>query len=205
MITAIRKQFKTAGYRTMLWFITIAIVAGMILIPALLRKTVTGGPWAIRVNKQEISYQLFMQEVTEQRDRIAAFRAQYGQFADMFLQSMGVSLDPKALAFDVLVKEELLGQLAQDIGLYLHTDYIAKKINDVQFVQQHLANLIPPYLFDNGVLNRQALRRYLQLRAVSMRAFEHKVEQVLARVQIMNIIQSAFYVPTFDVKQRYIA
>ena len=206
MITAIRRQLKGSTYRLVLLFIVFAIVLSMVLLPTLIRRSGAGGPWAIRINNQEIAYQEFMREVSEQRDRLAAFRAQYGQFADLLLQSMGFSIDPKALAFDVLVKEELINQLADQIGLYLHADIITQNIYDQEFVRQHLADVVPPFVFDqSGNLNMQALSNYLKRRGFSVRAFERKVERILARQQIMEIVASTSYIPEFDMKQQFIA
>ena len=178
----------------------------MISLPALIRQSGAGGPWAIRVNKQEISYQSFMREVAEQRDRISAFRVQFGQFADMLLQSMGMSLDPKSLAFDVLVKEELINQFADQIGLYLHPDFITQNIGDADFARKHLGDLVPPFLYDqSGALNMRTLRMYLQRSGFSIRAFERRVERLLARQQIVELVGAMGYVPEFDLKQQYIA
>ncbi len=205
MITIIRRQFKSSAYRSLLLIVVFAIVLGLISLPTLIRQSAAGGPWAIRVNKQEISYQSFMREVAEQRDRISAFRAQFGQFADMLLQSMGMSLDPKSLAFDVLVKEELINQFADQIGLYLHPDFIAQNIGDADFARKHLGDLVPPFLYDqSGVLNMRTLRMYLQRSGLSIKAFERRVERLLARQQIIELVGAMGYVPEFDLKQQYI-
>ena len=204
MITAIRRQFKGAAHRFILWIIIVAIAVGLIT-PIFLRKTIGGGPWAIKVNNEEISYQEFIREVTDQRNRLASFRAEYGQIADLLLQSMGISADPKTLTFNQLVKEELLNQFAQDLGLYLHPDYIMQKINDQQFVEQHLAHIIPPYLFNNaGTINRQAVGMHLKRQGMSRSMFERTVERALTRQFVMELMKATLYVPIFDIKQQYI-
>ncbi len=203
MITAIRRQFKSGAHRFILWIIIIAIVVG--LMPIFLRETTGGGPWAIKVNNKEISYQEFIREVTDQRDRLALFRAEYGQIADLLLQSMGISTDPKTLTFNQLVKEELLNQFAQHLGLYLHPDYIMQKMNDQQFVQQYLAHIIPPYLFDNtGIINRQAVGIHLKRQGMSSSMFERTVERALTHQFVMELMKATLYVPIFDIKQQYI-
>jgi len=203
MITAIRRQFKSSGHRFVLWIIIIALAAGVA--PTFLRRATGGGPWVVRVNSEEISYQEFMREVSDQRDRIAFFRAQYGQIADLLLQSMGVSFDPKTLAFDRLVKEELLNQFAQTLGLYLHPDYVVQKMNDKQFVQQHLSHIMPPFLFDKSdIINTDSIKIYLKRQGLSTSMFEYTIERALARQQVMELITAIFYIPMFEVKQQYI-
>ena len=203
MITAIRRQLKNSGHRFVLWIIIIALGAGVA--PTFLRRTIGGGPWAVRVNSEEISYQEFRREVSDQRDRIAFFRAQYGQIADLLLQSMGMSFDPKTLAFDRLVKEELLNQFAHTLDLYLHPDYIIQKMNDKKFVQQHLAHVIPPYLFDKSdTINIDSIKIYLKQQGLSTSMFERTIERELARQQVMELITAIFYMPMFEVKQQYI-
>lgn len=203
MITAIRRQFKSSGHRFVLWIIIIALAAGVA--PTFLRRATGGGPWAVKVNSEEISYQEFVREVSNQRDRIAFFRAQYGQIADLLMQSMGMSFNPKTLAFDQLVKEELLNQFAHTLGLYLHSDYIMQKMNDKQFVQQHLAHIIPPYLFDkSNTINVDSIKIYLKQQGLSTSMFEHTIERALARQQAMELVTATFYIPMFEVKQQYI-
>ena len=82
MITVIRRYFKS-GSQVVLWIIIGAFVVG--LLPVALRQISSSGPWAIRVNGQDIGYRSFMQEVEKQRQRIMAFRMQYGEYADWLL------------------------------------------------------------------------------------------------------------------------
>lgn len=203
MITVIRKQLKISAHRFVLWIIIIAIAIGFIA-PSLLRQTTGNGPWAIKVNNGEISYQTFVREVANQQNRLALFRAEYGKFADLLLQSMGISVEPKTLAFNQLVKEELLNQFAQKIGLYLHPDYIMQKMNDQRFAQQYLPHVLPPFLFDKMGINEKAVNMYLKNQGLSSSAFERSIEQALTSQFVMDLVNAIYYVPSFDIKQQYI-
>ncbi|MGB8366847.1 MAG: peptidylprolyl isomerase [Candidatus Babeliales bacterium] len=204
MITVIRKQLKISAHRFVLWVIIIAIAIGFIA-PTVLRRTTGAGPWAIKVNNEEIPHQEFIREVNEQQNRLAFFRAEYGQIADLLLQSMGISVEPKTLAFNQLVKEELLNQFAQKIGIYLHPIYIMQKMNDQQFVRQHLSHVIPPFLFDNmGMINEKAIGMFLKKQGLTSSMFERSVERALTNQFVMELVNAMSYVPQFDIKQQYI-
>ncbi|MDP3889417.1 MAG: peptidylprolyl isomerase [bacterium] len=202
MITVIRKHLKGATYKISLWIII--LILGIGFIPSLLRHSTTGGPWALRVNGQEIGYKEYAFEVAEQRDRIAGFRAQYGQYADMLLEAMGVSADPRRLAYESLVREELINQTTQKLVIHLSADYIADKLNDSSFLYRELASYVPLYsLGQDSDNNQKILRAHLQRKGISISDFERKVERVIARDLVVDLVTAASYVPLFELEQQY--
>jgi len=206
MIITIRNQFKQSTFRYIAIFIVIVMGLGMISIPSLLRNE--GGPatWAIDVNREKISYQEFAQEIAEQSQFLAQIRAQYGQYADLLMQAMNWPTDPKALAFEVLVKTALMNQFVNSLGIQINPDYIAESVNNAQFAHQHLQRIVPAFLFDaTGSLNFDNLKLFLQHKGLSMRDFERNVELSLAQMQAMQFIASSTYVPAFDIEQTFIA
>jgi len=176
------------------------------MVSSLLIKTERGGSsWAMRVNGTEISHQDFNREVAKQSNYLAQLRSQYGQYADLLFQSLGWSLDPKVRALDTLVKEELVNQYAASIGIFVHPDYIAKIINNAQFVRQNLGHIIPPFAYDqSGVLDINTLNAYVRQSGMSAQQFEQSVERALVQLQLMNCISTSSYTPIFDVKQEFI-
>ena len=98
MIITIRNQIKHSNFRYVAFFIFVVLGAGMISIPSLLRQEGASASWALKVNGEEVSYQDFSREIAEQSEYLAQIRAQYGQYADLLMQAMGLSTDPKALA-----------------------------------------------------------------------------------------------------------
>lgn len=205
MITDIRKQFANPAYKSILW-ITILSVAGAFSLPTLFRNIGSGGPWAIRVNKEEISVRDFVQDIQEKREMLANVRARYGQYADALLQSMGLAPDPKALAFESLVREEIIDQVGHKIGIQLNEDFIANNMNNASFVGQHLANLVPPFAMNpNGGVNRRILADVLKRRGMSIAAFERRLERTIMQRVVTDLLATTYYTPEFDLKQYYTA
>ena len=204
MIISIRNQFKQSTVRYIAILIVVALSVGMVSIPSLL-KQVGDAAWAIQVNDEKISYREFAQEVAEQSEFLAQIRAQYGQYADFLMQAMNWPTDPKALASEVLIKMALMNQLVRDLGIYIHSEYISESINDAQFARQHLQRILPQFLFDTtGALNSEKLKMFLHHKGMSMREFEHKIEQSLTQLQAMQFIASTCYVPEFDIEQEFV-
>jgi hypothetical protein len=184
--------------------IVVALSVGMVSIPSLLRQA--GDAWAVQVNGKKVSYREFAQEVAEQSEFLAQIRAQYGQYADLLMQAMNWPTDPKALAFDVLVKIALLNQFVDALGIHIHSQYIAESINDAQFARQHLQRILPQFLFDTtGGINAEKLKMFLHHKGMSIRDFEHKIEQSIAQLQAMQFVASTCYVPLFDIEQEFVA
>ncbi len=205
MIITIRNQFKQSTIRYIAILIVVALSVGMVSIPSLLRQD-GASSWAMQVNGKKVSYRDFAQEIAEQSEFLAQIRAQYGQYADLLMQAMNWPTDPKAMASEVLIKIALLNQLVDDLGIHVDGRYIAESINNAQFARQHLQRIVPQYLFDStGVLNSEKLKMFLHHKGLSMRDFEHKIEQSLSQLQAMQFIGSTCYVPLFDIEQEFIA
>ncbi|HLW73379.1 MAG TPA: peptidylprolyl isomerase [Candidatus Babeliales bacterium] len=206
MIITIRNQFKQSTFRYIAIFIVIVLGAGMVSVPLMMKNAGGAASWAIKVNGEKISYRDFAQEVAEQSEFLAQIRAQYGQYADLLMQAMNWPTDPKALAFEALVKTALLNQCVTLLGIKIHPDYIAESINDIQFVRRHLQRILPAFVFDaSGSLSSEKLTLFLQHKGISIRDFENKVELSLAQLQAMQFVGSSCYVPSFDVEQTFIA
>src|SRR3990172_483380 len=205
MIITIRNQIKHSTFRYVAFFIVVVLGAGMISIPSLMRQERAGASWALQVNGEKVSYQEFAREIAEQSEFLAQVRAQYGQYADLLFQAMGWPSDPKSLAFDVLVKTTLMGQLVKELGISVHADYIAESINDAQFARRHLQRVLPPFIFEQtGALNPDKLKMFLQHKGISIKEFENKIEQSLAQLQAMQFVALSAYIPSFDIKQEFI-
>lgn len=206
MITAIRRQFKGETLKYAMWIILFAL-AGGVLLPMLVRDA-SSGNWAIKVNGEEISDAEFAQQAAHEQERIARIREQYGQYADFLFLSQGISLDPRSMAHDYLVQQELVNQIGHALGLYIGSEYISEKITDPMFVLREpmLMNLIPIHAFDRaGGINMEVLQMHLRRQGISVAQFERYVERALIRRLVLEILGSTSYVPNFDVKQRFAA
>lgn len=205
MITTIRNQFKQSTYRYIVFFIVFVLALGMVSLPLLIKNEKAGISWVAKVNGKKISYQDFAREVAERSEWLAHVRSQYGQYTDILLQAMNIPTDPKALAIEMLIKENLINQCAHALGIQLNADYIAQSMNDQKYVQHYLGNVVPLFVFDqSGALNVEKLKAYLHHKGLSSEGFEEKVEKALVRLQAMRFIESSCYVSSFDIKQEYI-
>jgi len=203
MITQIRRMLKSKAVKTLLILI-VAAVGGVFTLPLIFRRT-TSGPWIATVNGKSVSYNAFVRKTMENERQIRAFRAQYGELADALVQAMGLSLNPRVLAANQLLQEELIDQLADKFDLHMNKDYIADILSDVGFVYRNLSHLVPPSLLDpEGGIDMQGLKVYLARQGMTIADFEYEVEQMLKRSLVVNLMLGAAYDPLWIVKERYI-
>src|SRR5579883_3023040 len=105
MITVIRERLlKNKGYKYVVWFLA-ATLAIMWTMPAL-KRFGGQGMWIALVNGHEVSYGDFARKAQIYQVMLQSFRQQHGQYADAFLQAMGLSTDPKVLALEEVTREE---------------------------------------------------------------------------------------------------
>jgi hypothetical protein len=202
MITIMRRYFRTSS-QVILWLIIAAFIIG--LMPMAIRQASEASLWAIRVDGEDIGYQEFLLERERQRERILAFREQYGEYADFFLSLMGAA-DPQQLAIRALVKQELLNQFADKLGIHIGDEFIAKKLNDPAFIQAELADIVPLQLVDPSTgINEKMLERYLKRIGFSVDLFERQIERTLVDTLVTQIIAATAYVPRFDIEQKIFA
>lgn len=202
MITVIRRYFKSSS-QIVLWVVIAAFIIG--LMPMAFRQMSKSSIWAIRVNGQEIGYQEFVIEQDRQRERLMAFRAQYGPQADWFLSLLG-AVNPQILAMRALAKQELFNQFADKIGVHISDEFVVKKINDPLFIQQELSTIIPVQIIDPKTgINQEMLSKYLKRFGLSSELFERQIERMLVDKLVTDIVTSTLYVPEFDIQQRFLA
>lgn len=206
MIITIRNQIKQSAFRYVAFFIFVVLGAGMISIPSLIKEDGIAGSWAAKVNGEKISYKEFARETAQQSELLAQIRAQYGQYADLLFHAMGWPTDPQALALESLIKTTLLNQFTRNMGIHVHSDYIAESLNNSGFARKHLQNIVPAFVFDqSGALNAEKLHMYLQHRGMSAKEFEQMLEDNISHMQALQFVAMTSYVPSFDIKQEYIA
>ena len=202
MITVVRARlFKNKNVIT---YIILAILGMAFLLPNFVRQTSSYGDWMVRVNRQEISYHDYARKAYFFEQQIAAIRQHYGQYADMFLQSMGLGADTKELALKTLIDEELLNQAARAVGMHLSQDYIDDMLGSAQTIQQIMPDLIPAYVFDaSGTINEERLGAYLKRSRLSATYFEYKIQEALSRVMLLRLLFAGVEVPQFELLERF--
>src|SRR5271170_7740696 len=119
MIIDIRRHLKSSAYRSLIIVAIVGIIISFAL-PPVIKQMGRDAEWAATVNGTEISEIAFRHKVMQQQEFLANFRQEYGPYANMLLESMGLGNDPQELALNLLIKEELLIQVAQQMGLRVH-------------------------------------------------------------------------------------
>ncbi len=203
MITTIRSQLKQSTYRYVIFFLVSIIALSVVSSLFIKTERIEHASWALRVNGVAISYQDFSREVAKQTEYFMHIKAQYGQYAELLLQSLGWSIDPKTRALDALIKEELLSQYGEKLGIKIHPEYINKVLNNAQFVKQHLGHIVPSFVFDQtGMLDMNSVKAFLQHNRMTAQQFEHAIERALIQQQTLDFIAQTSYVPLADVCQQ---
>lgn len=202
MITIIRKRLlHNKSYKVLVWAIGIVLAVSLGL-PGVMNQS-SQGPWVAQINGQEIGYNDFVRKVHEHEQQLQLLRQQYGQYADLFIQAMGFNSDSQSLAFDTLVREELLNQAARAMGFCIHSDHISEKLADSSFLQYELSGLVPFHAVTAQGINMHKLRQHLQRSQLTLSDFDEKVRHVLQRNLIKELILGASYCPSFEQKDRY--
>ena len=75
MITQIRKSFKSNGFKIALWFILLALSAGMLFQTQLFQWS-SRASWAARVNGKELGYNELIRKAAMHQEFVSNLRAQ---------------------------------------------------------------------------------------------------------------------------------
>ncbi len=204
MIIEIRNQLKGQGFKIVLWVTLIAMA--LLFSPALFRRQ-TGGRAAIAtVNSHPIEILPFERKVAQETERLQFFREQFGAQAEGLLQSLGLN-DPKAVALQALIQEELLNQTADALSLRIAPDYILQILQNSSLVQKELGDIVPPYLLDEvqGMINPTRLNQYLQHYRLTITDFEKNIENKLKRSMVLSMVSASAYVSPQEIKDYYSA
>lgn len=197
MITVIRKHIKSTLFKTFLWLFII-IMGAVMLMPDTMNSRGGSAPWIARVNNHEIDGLTFGKAIAKQEYNIRMLRQQYGQYADMFMQMLGLDQDPKKVALQELIRDEVLNQAVAKIPLYIDRDYVDQKFNDPTFAQQSgLYTILPLGFFGPQGIDEHALRDYLAKMSITGSQFETMVEKALARYIALELAGLAAYTPAY--------
>jgi peptidyl-prolyl cis-trans isomerase D len=196
MTTVARSRFiKNSNMSYVVWIALASMLAGYI-VPLFLKQGAIE-PWAIRVNGTNIPYRTFATDLAANREYISLVRSQYGQFADYLLQSMGFS-DVKSMTFQSLVMKEIIKQSLQKNHLLMHSDYIANKVHDAEFVQKQLSDVLPSYFVAaDGSIDLKALRTYLKRTGIKFEDFEQKIADKIGNWFLTQTVELFSYTPQY--------
>lgn len=196
MITVIRRQLKTALTQSVIGFFVI-IFCIVFMLPDTINR-VQSPEWVVKVNNNTVEYPEFARVINKHEINIRMIREQYGAYADMFIQMLGLAGDPKKVALHDLVRENVLNEVAQKIPLHIASSYIEQRINDPRLAQRSgIADLLPLGSFNEYGINQEALALYLSRTHMNAYQFDQLVDKALARNMVLELAGLASYVPSF--------
>jgi parvulin-like peptidyl-prolyl isomerase len=155
------------------------------------------------VNGVEISRQLFQSAVAQEDRQISHIRQKYGKNADLYMKIMGINPDPQINAAQRLIHTELIDQFAQDMNIHIAHGYLEARLADPRFLMQEAGEALPQEVFTpQGTLDIYAALEYLKGTG-QMPALEKQLEDKLKKQFAVLMLQSAFFVPSYVIKQMY--
>jgi peptidyl-prolyl cis-trans isomerase D len=202
MITAMRKHIKSRGFKILLWICLLA-VAGIFSVVELIKNAFAPAQWIAKINGTAITYPAFARKVFYQEQEIKAIRAQLGSYADVWFQMLGISTDPQEQALEILTQETLLNQAVKKAGIVADQELSKEWLRNPEFLQT-IGDLVPPFAVENGIINPQVLRSYLQRSGLSNAEFETALAQALQRMTFSQLVKGAYHVPAIAIKNHFI-
>ncbi len=208
MITMIRKSFKTKIYKVILW-ITLLATAGVFTVLEMGRSYFFGGGvssgWILQVNSRTFTAPEFARAVADQEERMRMLRAQYGQFADVYMQMLGMSSNPQFLALNALMRRALLDQEAARLALHISDEKAQASLSDIMFVYQELSDVAPLFTWDHslGGINPLALTEYHRRSGISTAEFAAQIKDAVQRDMLKKLVEHSIYLPKFELKQKF--
>lgn len=203
MIIQIRKQIQGKAVRIIV-FIIMALFILPLPMTQLFNFLFNKGTWVASINNHIISPEAVTRRAAVQDYQIRALRQRFGEYADFYMQLMGLNRDPHEIAFESLMHDELLNQAIAKLGWSFPSEYIVEKMHDPLYVIKNLSMIIPPQLLDAQGINPIALRNYLRQMALSQNEFDTQVAQALLRRLFDEVVTKAAYVPQFVLRDYFI-
>ncbi|CAN5182726.1 peptidylprolyl isomerase [soil metagenome] len=159
----------------------------------------------LQVNDSKFFAPDFVRAVADQEERIKMLRAQYGQYADLYLQMMGMPTDPKLLAINSLTRKALLNGVAIQMPLFVTDELAQARLKDPMFIYQELSDYAPFFTWDHslGSINPLALTEYHRRVGITTADFTAEVIKAAQREELKKLVEHSVYVPEFELKEQF--
>ena len=205
IIISLRKAIKGTAGRIFMGFLFLAMFGGLGLSRVLLKYLKGGSIDGIaEVNGVEISRQLFQKAVAQEDRKLSQIRQHYGKNADLYMKMMGVSSDPQLGALNTLVHAELMEQFADSLSVHVAHGYLEARLADPRFLLEEAGELLPQEVFTKqGTLDTFAALEFLKGTG-QMPLLEKMMKEKLTKQFAILMLQSGFFVPSYDIRQMYI-
>lgn len=202
MIITIRKQLKTKLIQSILLFF-MALFCILFMLPDLSYRMFVPSPWLIKINNKEIEQYDFARVLSKHEANVHFIREQYGQYAPMFLNMLGLSGDLKQVALDELIRKELLNNVVRSIPLYIKDEYLGQRLNNVQLAQSSgITQVVPLGCWGQYGLDQKCLNNYLTRNHMHIKQFELLAQQALTHHIAAQLAEIGAYQPKFMVNDK---
>lgn len=190
MISLLRRHLQGRFLRYVIYAISFFVVfpsAFMIIF-----KWFEGDMWVIKVNRKAVGIEEYQRRVFDVQQQIARFKQIFGENADQFLKMQGLSDDPKKIAVDSLIDQQLLEQVAKQLHITLSQTY----------VNQQLVRMVPREVVQpDGSIN---LTQLAYAHNMSVEQLKNQLTNQMIATLVMQLTEGAVYVPQFLVKEKFI-
>lgn len=205
IIISLRKVIKGTAGRIFMGFLFLAMFGGLGLSRVLLKYLGGGSIEGIaEVNGVEVSRQLFQKTVAQEDRKLSHIRQQYGKNADLYMRMAGINSDPQINALNTLIHAEIMEQFAQGLSVHIAHGYLEARLADPRFLLEEAGELLPQEVFTKqGSLDTFAALEYLKGTG-QMPVLEKVMKEKLTKQFAILMLQSGFFVPSYDIRQIYI-
>lgn len=195
MISTIRSNMDSKAFKAVLFISMVSIAGGSVIFG--LFEWIMGSKQSgiVTVNGHPISQQDLRRKALAVQNKIQAIKMQAGDFADMFLQSLGMVGDPVQIALREAITEKVLADAAEKSGLNAFSpDFVGEKVSNSAFALQYFSEYIPYTCYTSlGKLDQDKLFKFLRSQGISIQSFEENIENALRRIIFLDLLRSAFY------------
>lgn len=195
MITVIREKLQGNGFRFVL-ALMILLMGGIWILSPILDSSSPGRKedWALKVNNDIVSMSHFNNQCSQLEHQFSMIKKHSAEYFDYIVQTHGT---PQKVTIDDFVTKKILSQIAQNIPVSMHPDYIVDKLKNRQFIQQAgISSILPPHLIDEkGNIDGLQLKYYLKKTGMTIIKFEELLEEAFEQNFVEQLIAASTFVP----------
>ena len=111
-----RQALKRPLFRDIVVWSAVLSLSLAYTLPELIRRF-SAPDGVITVNSSAITSEEFQAEVNTQQRKISSLYSQYGKNAKFILEYSGLSSDPTTMAYNILVRQELINSIANKYNI----------------------------------------------------------------------------------------
>jgi parvulin-like peptidyl-prolyl isomerase len=143
------------------------------------------------VQKEPVFQSEIIEKMVQYHTLVDAYTRYFGEFGKTIIKMQGLD-NPDAFVWDRIKADKVLEACAYSTSLYPSARYCAEKLNDAQFVQEHLGHIIPFETRDSlGGIEVKKLATYLKRVGLSLDYLDAVVYKAVQRESVQEAIGCA--------------